>query len=109
MFKCKITINSAVMRAFQRCMGRGGVRVILERYVSRTVFWHVYNPCCGNEMWFVYSDVYSLTGTLNLCMSVRMLHVFVCVRERDRQCVRVCAYLCVRARVHCGDITTCGV
>eukprot|EP01047_Picozoa_sp_COSAG01_P140959 COSAG01_NODE_71938_length_254_cov_0.987097_1_plen_27_part_01 len=27
----------------------------------------------------MYSDVSSLTGTLNLCMSVRMLHVFVCV------------------------------
>jgi hypothetical protein len=39
MLRCKIPINSAVTRAFQRCMGRGGVRAALERYVSRTVFW----------------------------------------------------------------------
>jgi hypothetical protein len=26
------TVNSAFTRAFQRCMGRGGLRVVLERY-----------------------------------------------------------------------------
>jgi hypothetical protein len=31
--------SSAVTRAFQRYMGRGAVRLALERYVSRTGFW----------------------------------------------------------------------